>query len=258
MAKSPNKKPRAPKRKTPAKKTEIQLARTAVEVGGPIPVLLPEPIVDVPLLKPPILQRTKWWCIEAVATIFWLYVAFKLFIFDIDRAIVDAIAPTYVWVLDYKFVLLITFLALSLVFIKRSTITKFVTFVIFYPFIIIFWRLPVLVYKSDNWLLPFAIVNTFVSIFRSFRFYIVSISFWLVFFVLALTTSRPALLTIAVCCLLLSISASYVKKFVNSFSPNSNLGAYRKVATALHDHVRTCANLGSASLKIKQNGGLQI
>lgn len=234
-----DKTPSAPsKRKAPLRRKVIQAERLAVAEPALVPIPAPEIVIDVPPQKLPILQRTKCWCIESVAVIFWLYVAIKLFVFDIDRAVVATIAPTYVRLLDFKFVLLIALLAFSLIFIKRTSITKFVAFVLFYPFIVLFWRLPVSVYKSDNWLLPFAIVNTFVSIFRSFRFYIVSISFWLIFFVLALTTSRPALLVIAVCCLVLSVSASYVKKFVNSFSPNSNLGAYRKVATVLHDHVR--------------------
>ena len=44
---------------------------------------------------------------EIIAVLFWVYVIVKLLIFDVDIFLVEKFSPNYVWLLNYKFFILI-------------------------------------------------------------------------------------------------------------------------------------------------------
>lgn len=45
---------------------------------------------------------------EVSALLCWLYIFLKLFLFDLDRFLVHTYFPSATWILDFKFVVLVT------------------------------------------------------------------------------------------------------------------------------------------------------
>lgn len=79
---------------------------------------------------------------ELLAICTWFYILTKVFFFDIDRAVLVQFAPKYLWLLNYKAILLLVLFTGLIYSRKNSTITGTVFYVFFYPFIVICWKLP--------------------------------------------------------------------------------------------------------------------
>ena len=95
---------------------------------------------------------------EGFAILCWLYVLLKLFVLDIDAILVEFLFPTQTWVLRYRFILIT--LGLALFWLIRGTrrFSKNLLYILFYPFVVVFWRIPKFVYgRSTNVMFGIAI-----------------------------------------------------------------------------------------------------
>src|SRR5439155_9886765 len=84
------------------------------------------------------------------APIAWLYALVKLFVIDFDVQILQAFAPSWLWLLKFKF---FAFAGCALAFwaiCGNSLFIGSLLYVGFYPFVLIFWILPRAVFK--NWM----------------------------------------------------------------------------------------------------------
>src|SRR6266542_2743467 len=117
---------------------------------------------------------------EIIAVLFWVYVIVKLLIFDVDIFLVEKFSPNYVWLLNYKFFILIGTIATIWLVSKNRHVLLWALFIFFYPAIVLLWRLPFFVFKQRSWVLAFAIVDAIISFFKSVRFTYITTSFFLV------------------------------------------------------------------------------
>jgi len=85
---------------------------------------------------------------EIIAAILWLFLIIKVFIFDIDSYIISLINPKFVSILNYKFFILIALIAIVWGILGNKKFLKLISVIIFYPFIFLFWRVPVIFWKS--------------------------------------------------------------------------------------------------------------
>ena len=106
---------------------------------------------------------------ETLAILLWIYVITKLFIFDIDIFLIEKIFPSYIWLINYKFFVLIGILAAVWLVTKNKRILLWSLFIFFYPVILVFWRIPFLLFKKRSWNLIFALIDSIISFFKSFK-----------------------------------------------------------------------------------------
>jgi hypothetical protein len=98
------------------------------------------------------LSRVFWNGLNLAALLFWLYAIVKVFVFDIDVYLVSLISSNFVWLLNYKFLILLSVILIAM-FITRSLVLGFaVVYVALYPFVILFWKLPRFIWKQQSWL----------------------------------------------------------------------------------------------------------
>ncbi len=114
---------------------------------------------------------SKWakWFIETIAIVFWLYAITKLFVFDIDVWAVSFLSPGLVWILDYKLPIILTCVAVAMVTTRSLSLGLAVIYIAFYPFVILFWKVPRFIWNQQSWLLAFAVINAVISFVRSFK-----------------------------------------------------------------------------------------
>src|SRR3989339_795405 len=81
------------------------------------------------------------------------------------------------------FVIIIILLTLLLIVLRKNFLTWFL-YVLFYPAIILFWKIPYFIFRQKSWALAFAVLNSIISFFKSlkytffaFAFYIITMSF---------------------------------------------------------------------------------
>lgn len=104
---------------------------------------------------------------DIVGCLTWTYVILKLFILDLDRLLVEAYAPQLQRLLDYKFFIYLALIALVVASIRKGTI--FVPYVLFWPLVVVLWKIPRLAYRLRSWNLLIAILNACYSFVHNFR-----------------------------------------------------------------------------------------
>lgn len=130
-------------------------------------------------------SRLKRWTVfrflNALAVVAWLYVFLKLFIFDVDHALVTAV-PLIQPLLDFRVLVFLFLIALIAVFFWHLKALGAVAFVVFYPFVVTFWKVPNLAHKlrlDQNWVFWMLLFQGVIAGFRNLRFMLLCATFGL-------------------------------------------------------------------------------
>ncbi len=147
-------------------------------------------------------QRIRTRILDTCGLIFWTYTLTKIFIIDIDRVIINAIDPTLVPLLDYRLLVYLSILAVLLILSKRIKKKRHVIlnvlYVIGYPLILIFWKLPKLAYKHRSWFATFGAINVLATAALNYRYYFVCYLTILLVTLLAFATDSRSILIAAI------------------------------------------------------------
>lgn len=84
---------------------------------------------------------------EISAIAIWFYVVVKLFIFDIDAYLVSHLAPGWQWLLNLRLFAIVSVLAILWLTLGHKRFILFISFIVFYPFIVLFWKVPKLIWR---------------------------------------------------------------------------------------------------------------
>jgi hypothetical protein len=88
--------------------------------------------------------------LDIVSSIYWLAVLIKLFVADVDRLVVGLLAPEATWILDFRWAIALTLLALILVMFRRGAIALSFAYVAAFPLVVIFWKVPRFFFKRQS------------------------------------------------------------------------------------------------------------
>lgn len=105
---------------------------------------------------------------EPIAVLAWTYAIVKLFIFDVDLYILHFIAPESSWLLNLRLLALAALLAISWLLLGHRQFFLTMVYIVGYPFIIFFWKLPKLVWH--HWATMLILLPSFYSTLGSLRF----------------------------------------------------------------------------------------
>lgn len=105
----------------------------------------------------------------SIAISFWTYTISKLFIFDIDVYLINTWFQSAVWLIDFKFPILLGSLALFWLFSKNATILTWILYVLLFPFILLIWKIPRIIVRSKSWVAAFTYISMLIAFFRSIK-----------------------------------------------------------------------------------------
>src|SRR6266571_6071792 len=105
---------------------------------------------------------------EAFAILLWLFILAKLLVFDIDVFLIERFSPSFRFILNFKLFLIAAILATMLLLFRGPNFRNSVIYIILYPIIVIFWKLPKLLLR--NWPLAITFAPAVYEVLRSFRF----------------------------------------------------------------------------------------
>lgn len=170
--------------------------------------------------------RAKPWIPDAIALIFWTYVLIKLFVFDIDTVLVNRFVPGYEPLLRFRFFFFIGGFAILLLSMRSWRLLGWSAYVAFYPLLVIFVFLPVIVFKQRSWIFGFAFANTVISFFQSFKINFLLFAMIAISIPLAVAANNTKLLASAVMLSLIALVVLYVRRFISAFKPSRVLDVY--------------------------------
>lgn len=119
-------------------------------------------------------NRGFWWALKIVSALFWIYVPMKIFVGDVDRWIVDNVAPSMRWTLDYRFFIFLVILAILLLFFRRLAYLGAVVYILFFPLIVVLFYIPRFLARQRTWIPTVGLMHIAWLTFRSIRFTVVS------------------------------------------------------------------------------------
>lgn len=127
-------------------------------------------------------KKMRWWrrirrarvICDAVGSLLWVWLFLKIFVADVDQLAVERIAPGAQWVVDYRGLIYLTLLIIAVVFLGKKHRLWMIFYVIGFPFVVLFWKIPLFIVRRKSW--PFAIgsINFIASTVRDFKYNVVS------------------------------------------------------------------------------------
>jgi hypothetical protein len=183
-----------------------------------------------------LLMRPMW---EIIAICFWLYLTIKLFLYDIDTYLMATYLPGSDWILAFKAFIFLTAIALMLLFMGRNNTLLRLLFILSYPIIILFWRVPYFMFRQRRWMMALSLVNFLFSFFSALRYNVIVFSSFLISSAVTLSSQSPACSWTASGVLLGCILLTYVRRIMLVFRPTSLLQYYKSFLSKIADHVVT-------------------
>ncbi len=176
-------------------------------------------------------KRFKKWSqiATALGVVFWFYVITKLFVIDLDVLAVSALGPSFEWILWFKSVLFLILLVVSGLFLWGWFTLFTVMYVLFFPLILVFWKIPSYIYKKRSWLLLMSFINTVGLGIKNLRYNIESKSIFIICAVLILFTNIPLVLGAAAAILLFILIWASVRTVSLVFKTDWFLQVHEKI-----------------------------
>ncbi|WP_281202691.1 hypothetical protein [Cytobacillus kochii] len=163
---------------------------------------------------------------EVVAVLIWTYTFIKLFIFDIDTYLVRSLLPNHTYLLKYKFTILIGLVAVFWLFTKNKQIFIWSLYILFYPLILLFWRIPYFIFKQKSWVIAFTFINGIISFIVSLKYLFVTSAIYTVSATILLTSTNEALLVISCISILIILILTFYNRFEVIFKKSNLLSFY--------------------------------
>jgi len=144
-------------------------------------------------------ERSKQWkrwriALDVAGAIFWTYVILKVLFFDVDRELVDSLFPGQDWIIDFRFLACLGVAAIAVLVIGPRKALLCGAYILFFPLIVLIWKLPKLLYKSKSWIALFAAIHVVASILANFRYAVLATALGLLAAVFILLTTSQVLL----------------------------------------------------------------
>lgn len=173
---------------------------------------------------------------EILSIAFWFYVIMKVFVFDLDLYVVTNYFPEATWLIDYKFFILMGVLAVVWAVTKSKNILLWSAHILFYPLIVIFWKIPYFIFAQKSWNLAFAVMNSVISFFESFKYNFIISALLLCSIAILAASSNTYTLWSSVIILLAVLLTVYIQRFLSAFKPSSIFAAYISLFAGIRKH----------------------
>jgi len=159
-------------------------------------------------------ERDPWYetLREPLAVLFWIYAIIEVFIFNLDGYFISKLPPTLIWLVQFKFPILIGVIALFWIFTKNARIIFWFFYIALYPLIFIFWKVPYFFWKTKSWILVFAFINAVAAFFKSIKYNFIVLASLLISTVLIIASSNRFILWIAICILLTTLTTIFIHR----------------------------------------------
>ncbi len=175
-------------------------------------------------------KRTRF-LLDSLGTLFWIYVILKVFVFDVDREAVSALAPGQQWLVDYRLLFFLGIAALVVVLVKPGRALLGGLYVLLFPLVVVTWKVPKLLYKSKSWVALFAALHVIASVFANFKYVVVATATGAFSVVFILFSDIDALLVLAMITLGVLLLVAVLRTLKFSARPASFI-AYQEKALA--------------------------
>ena len=189
------------------------------------------------------------WFLDAAGALIWSYFIVKLFVADVDRALVERIAPAAIGLLDYRIFFYLGILVGVAWLLPRSR-RWWVLYLAAFPAVVLLWKIPAFLYRRRSWPLAFVSLQALTGLFGDLRYHVLTKSLGLFAAVMILLNGWPPLVAASAACIAVLVGWGFARLVARTFSSSSFIEIQRqailnllssrflRAATALRDEYR--------------------
>ena len=122
---------------------------------------------------------------------------------------------------------------------KNKNILLWSLFIVFYPVIIFFWRIPVFIFKAKSWNLAIAFIDSIISFYKSFKVTFITASFFLVSSAVILWFYNTLFLWLGIVVLAAILLLVYLQRIAQMLRPSSIYQVYNNIFSAAGKNLRS-------------------
>ena len=166
------------------------------------------------------------------ATTVWIFLTIKLFVYDIDLYLIHQIAPGLSSLIKYKALVIASIISVAWIYLGQSRLFSLISYISFFPFILIFWKAPVFLYKRKSWNLVFACLDAITSCYVSMKYNFITLTIFSICILLTFISNDRIVLTVSALTMLSLISLSYFRRLYFVLKPSR---IYTCLNTVFHE-----------------------
>lgn len=179
-------------------------------------------------------RRRIFGVLDAVAFLLWLAFFIKVFVADIDRLLVGAVAPGLLWLLDLRFFLALAGLALVFLVVRSWKAGGALAYVAFFPFVILFWKIPrFIAVNMRRPAIAFGALNVLTSFIVGLKPAVIALAIACLAGLLILLGQDPVVIAVGVCLMAVLLAVWLVLAIRNGLKPSRFIGRQQKWIGAL-------------------------
>jgi hypothetical protein len=177
--------------------------------------------------------------LDAIGALFWTYALLKVFVSDIDTELSHAISPNSDWVVQYRFFIFLAILVLIVVALRQTGwIIVSLSYIALFPLVVVFWKLPRLLYRTKSWVAFFAVFNVVSAAIYDLRYTVVVVAAALFSCLVVLVGRDHGLIGFAAVVLAVLLAVTVARTIKISIAPSRFLRVQRDaINTGLNSKV---------------------
>jgi hypothetical protein len=188
-------------------------------------------------------RRVLWIFVGIAAPLFWVYVFLKVFVVDVDVYVSQWLFPGSFWLLNFKFVFFLGAVALLLLLLGPGACLLVLSYVVFYPIILVVWKIPAIIFRRKSWTMAFALLNSIISFFQAVRYRVIVTACWLVICLVIIVSDDRLLLWGSCAALVALLITTYVRRLLLLLQPSALLRVYGLIFRSLREQAASTGKL---------------
>jgi hypothetical protein len=182
-------------------------------------------------------EKYKRWFLFAdiTSTVLWLYLITKIFLFDIDLYVASNANVLLLNVVYFKFVWILLLVFLLAAFFWKLKTLGLIVYILSFPLIVIFWKIPRWIYKSKSVLVFMAFMNAILLLARHFRYNLISKSIGIISIILISFVNIDYLTFTAATLLLILLVISFIRTLWLAFQSDWFLDLHERFINKVID-----------------------
>ena len=165
---------------------------------------------------------------DIAASMFWLWLFFKLFITDIDRKLLDFGGVDAGWLVEYRAFFFVGLIAVITLVATRNRVLLGIAYVALFPLVVLLWKIPKTLIKTRSWITFFAVANVVSGLISSFRYAVLAGAIGLFATLFILASDNGTLLAISALSLMAILGVSYFRTIRFAVRPSRFLEIQEK------------------------------
>jgi hypothetical protein len=137
--------------------------------------------------------RRKRRLLDVMSVLLWTYAVFVLFGFDPIIWALQNLSPNNLWLANYRFVIVFIIAPTVAAFFWKWETLLGVVYILFFPLICTFWKIPRFFYNRKSWILTFSGVNVLLMLLRNLKYNLLSKSLGVLCVLIILAAQQPVL-----------------------------------------------------------------